>query len=186
MQRTLPDILGPFYRGPANGYSYPQHTYSITPNWLGGNLWLNVLIEDAATGARIHFASVEVWQADRNGVYDLSNQRPPDTPVELWPNTGFYRGRFTPYGAEHQRTLYTDIPGSYYQPPVGNTPGFQREPHIHFCISKAGYETLTTQIFFPRDPNLPPSADPYYIPQNTVQNVRVIHGITQASFVFKL
>jgi protocatechuate 3,4-dioxygenase beta subunit len=168
MPRTPYAILGPYYRGHLTGYSDSPNNNFILPSRSFGTLDLHIAIVDATTQAPIHFATVEVWQADRNGIYDLSNPRPPDTPLEFWPNTSMYRGRFQPYGAGHNHILYTEIPGRYYQPPANGRPGFYREPHIHFRISKAGYVPLDTQVFFPRDPALPPSDDPYYVPQNTV------------------
>lgn len=178
MPRTLPAILGPFYRGPANGYAYPRGLTFIAPSHRF-NVILHIRIIDAKTQDRIDFASVEAWQADPKGVYDLSNPRPSDSAEELWPNTGTYRVRFTPYG-RHQCDIFTVFPGPY------STSDFTREPHIHFRITKPGYETLVTQVFFPRDAELPPPDDPYYVPENTVEIRTVIQGVSFAFFTFEL
>jgi protocatechuate 3,4-dioxygenase beta subunit len=184
--RTTPNVLGPFYRGPSNGYVYSTHRNRILPGGREGSLWLKVYVRDDTTEQLVHFASVEAWQADTSGVYDNSNPRDPTAPNEFWPNTAYYRGRFQPYGACHFCTLYTETPGQYYQPPVGGQPGFLRERHIHFRISKPGYDTLVTQVFFPRDPGAPPSEDPYYVPANTVTLGPTNHGVTSGWFVFRL
>ena len=93
----------------------------------------------ASDGTPLIGATVEIWQANANGRY--RHVRDPN-PAKLDPDfqgwglaksneKGFYR-------------FATIIPGVY---PAG--PGWMRPPHIHFKIAMQGYQTLTTQMYFP-------------------------------------
>jgi protocatechuate 3,4-dioxygenase beta subunit len=100
----------------------------------------------------IRNASVEIWQTDEEGLYDV--QRPEFSESDL-------RGRF-----------YTNDAGVYYlksvlplgysipmDGPVGRLVRAQhrhgmRPAHVHFIISAPGFKSLTTAVYFKDDPYL--------------------------------
>ena len=46
------------------------------------------------------------------------------------------------------------IPGPYRDPPGSLDMASMRPAHIHVRLTHAGFETLTTQLFFAQDPHL--------------------------------
>jgi hydroxyquinol 1,2-dioxygenase len=104
-------------------------------------------------GASVAGASVDVWQADEDGLYDV--QRPELGAVR--------RARGVLHtdaaGRTHFRTI---VPTAYPVPtdgPVGRMlMATGRHPwrpaHVHFLIQAAGFQTLTTHIFREPDPYL--------------------------------
>jgi protocatechuate 3,4-dioxygenase beta subunit len=97
-------------------------------------------------------AVVDVWQAASNGLYDIQDPAQP---------AGNFRGRYRTdtHGAYEIPTV---VPPGYLVPNSG--PGGEllrrlgrhpwRAAHIHFKLSAAGFEPLTTQLFIDRDPHL--------------------------------
>lgn len=87
-------------------------------------------------------ALVEIWQACASGRYnhaDDPNPAPLDPHFQYWGKAitdanGFYRFR-------------TIIPGSY---PAEED--WDRPAHIHFKITREGYEDVITQMYFKHDP----------------------------------
>ncbi len=87
-------------------------------------------------------ALVEIWQACASGRYkhaDDPNPAPLDPHFQYWGKAiadvnGFYRFR-------------TIIPGSY---PAEE--GWNRPAHIHFKITREGFEDVITQMYFKHDP----------------------------------
>lgn len=147
-------ILGPFHRTGA-----PQLA-------LGDNLAKEMRGEPvvmrgrvlAPNGQSISNATLDVWQSDAEGHYDL--QMPDLDGTAL-------RGVFhsDTNGAYHFRT----IKPSYYPIPndgpvgqlltaTGRHP--YRPAHIHFIISAEGYEPVTTELFIEGDPYL--DSDPVF------------------------
>lgn len=147
-------ILGPFHRTGA-----PQLA-------LGDNLAKEMRGEPvvmrgrvlAPNGQSISNATLDVWQSDAEGHYDL--QIPDLDGTAL-------RGVFhsDTNGAYHFRT----IKPSYYPIPndgpvgqlltaTGRHP--YRPAHIHFIISAEGYEPVTTELFIEGDPYL--DSDPVF------------------------
>jgi protocatechuate 3,4-dioxygenase beta subunit len=159
---TPSNILGPFYRGPAVGYEpAPDRTVLSPVQPVAAPLQFNFMVRTISGGVVAGYR-IEIWHADGYGFYDLSNPRPPDTPLEFWPNTAFYRTDRFIYNGKG-RSVWTVVPGAYVDPSSG-----PREPHLHVIVRAPGRPPLTTQVFIPRDPGLPPSQDPYYQPQNTL------------------
>ncbi|MDE2388111.1 MAG: protocatechuate 3,4-dioxygenase [Betaproteobacteria bacterium] len=95
-------------------------------------------VQDVA-GDPMAKAVLDIWQADANGRYRHprdSNPAKADENFQGWAiissdENGFFRFK-------------TVIPGAY---PASGT--WTRPPHIHFKISKPGYRTLATQMYFP-------------------------------------
>ena len=93
-------------------------------------------------GAPLQGVLVDIWQANARGRY----RHPKDpNPAPLDP---YFQGWGQVYtndlGEYHFRTI---VPGAY---PAG--PGWNRPPHIHFKLVKQGYQSLTTQMYFPEQP----------------------------------
>lgn len=97
-------------------------------------------------GEGVRHASVDVWQANAEGHYDV--QRPGEIPQ------GDLRGRFTTDG--HGRFWFRTIVPSFYPIPTDGPVGQMleatgrhafRPAHIHFEVSAPGLRTLTTHVF---------------------------------------
>jgi protocatechuate 3,4-dioxygenase beta subunit len=100
-----------------------------------------VLVEGLLTDQQclpVSGALVEIWQACRSGRYNHPsdpNTAPLDPNFQYWgkattDKNGFYRFR-------------TIIPGAY---PADTN--WMRPPHIHFKVSRLGYNELITQMYF--------------------------------------
>lgn len=89
-------------------------------------------------GQVIPAVHIEIWQANSHGRYrhpSDESERPLDPHFQGWSviktgNSGGFKFK-------------TVMPGIY---PVSNS--WNRPPHIHFKVSKAGYESLITQMYF--------------------------------------
>jgi catechol 1,2-dioxygenase len=107
----------------------------------------------AVDGAELGGATVDVWQADDQGFYDV--QKPESVPV------GDLRGLFT-CDAHGRFAFRTILPAPYPIPfdgPVGTLLAATgrhpyRPAHIHFIASAAGHATLTTHVFVEGSPYL--------------------------------
>lgn len=100
-----------------------------------------VLDED---GEPVEDVLIDIWQANAAGRYDH-----PDDPATapLDPN---FQGRGTVRTDARGRYSFVTIkPGAYATGAEGD---WQRPPHIHFKVSRQGYEPLTTQMYFAGEP----------------------------------
>lgn len=126
---TRPDAQGPFFAAGA-----PNRSWIATADEPGDVLSIfgSVMQEDCVTP--IENALLDVWQADAAGVYHAAG-------IE-------YRLR---------GQMLTDRAGIYSFTTVkpGNYDG--RPAHIHFTVSKPGFATVTTQLYFAGDRFLPPN-----------------------------
>lgn len=126
---TGADILGPFYR---EGAPDLPHGVLGIPDLYGDPslvVWGSVLATD---GILIAGAVLDVWQADKNGVYD---------------NEGYkLRGKFRSDGDGTYR--FETIPPGDYE--IG--PNEFRCAHIHVIVTAPGFVPLTTQLYFKDDP----------------------------------
>lgn len=90
-------------------------------------------------GNAIEDATVDLWQANAAGRYRHphdSNPAPLDESFQGW--------AIVPSGSKGEFRFKTIRPGAY---PASE--GWSRPPHIHFKVSKRGYEELVTQMYFP-------------------------------------
>ncbi|WP_151719420.1 dioxygenase family protein [Gemmobacter serpentinus] len=138
---------GPFYRADAplrdNGATISLDGVGTVLQVRGRVLSLN--------GAALAGALVEVWQANGQGKYE--NQEP-----DLQPENNL-RGRLKT-DAQGRFAFRSVMPGGYALPsdgPVGQLMTrlglcLIRPAHIHFRVSAAGHERLTTHIFDRADP----------------------------------
>ncbi len=126
-EETEDDPLGPYYRPGA-----PTRTSLVTPGMRGYRLVVEGRIR-AAGGicAGLGGATVDVWQADHAGAYDLVGD--------------VLRGVFVADGAGAYR-VETIVPGRYLD-------GDRYRPrHLHVIVRAPGRPPLVTQLYFAGDP----------------------------------
>ena len=130
---TSSDVEGPFFEAGA-----PQRIKIAQDDEPGQRLMITGVVQDSDC-APISGALLDVWQADKDGVYHGAAQE-----YRL-------RGQIIT-DAQGAYTIDTIKPGSYAL--AANS---WRPAHIHFTVSKPGYVSLTTQLYFMGDPFLPPN-----------------------------
>lgn len=145
---TKSSLLGPFYRQDSPTFQLGQ---SIAGNCPGEEIGVYGRVFDAH-GSSIANASIEVWQPDEDGFYDLQKQDPNE--MEL-------RGRFfsDAAGRYHFRTIK---PRGYKIPmdgPVGDLVRAQgrhgwRPAHIHFLVGAPGYREVITALYMAGDEHI--------------------------------
>lgn len=89
----------------------------------------------------IEDVTIDLWQANSFGRYHHphdDSSAPVDEHFQAW--------AILQSGSEGRFRFKTVIPGAYN---VGRS---KRPPHIHFKITKPGYESLLTQMYFPNHP----------------------------------
>ena len=91
------------------------------------------------TGQPIENATVDIWQANAAGRYNHPHD---ENPAPLDPN--FQGWAIVQSGQQGGFKFKTIVPGAY---PVSAQ--WKRPPHIHFKVSKAGYQEVVTQMYFP-------------------------------------
>ncbi|MBS1995604.1 MAG: hypothetical protein JSS86_04805 [Cyanobacteria bacterium SZAS LIN-2] len=118
----------------------------------------------AQDGSVIPSAKVSIWVADPQGRYD--NQKDDGSVKQITPQQQLYRGRLITdkdgkYGFNCLR------PGNYFDD------GYKlwRPAHIHVHVEAAGYESLTTQLYFDDDAHntLDIPGDDFFLPELVVQ-----------------
>lgn len=146
---TLPTVLGPFHMTES---PVRANRSAMSDLRAGTPLLLEVTVS-GDDGSRLAGATVDVWQCNDEGFYDV--QRPG---VQA-PGNG--RGIFTT-DDEGRFECVTVVPSHYPIPtdgPVGRLlQAAGRHPwrpaHIHFLVDATGYCELTTHIFMPGSPYL--------------------------------
>jgi catechol 1,2-dioxygenase len=124
----------------------------VSPDTAGKRVRINGRVYDLTTEAPIAGATLAVWQAATNGLYENQDENQPDYNL---------RGQFQT-DAAGTFELVALMPTSYPAPtdgPVGDLLRVARRhpyrpAHIHFIVSKPGYETLVTQVFVDGDETL--------------------------------
>jgi hydroxyquinol 1,2-dioxygenase len=147
-ESTKSSLLGPFYRQDSPTFELGQ---TIADDCPGEEIGVYGQVADAE-GRPIAHASIEVWQPDENGFYDLQKQDPSE--MEL-------RGRFfsDEAGRYHFRTIK---PRGYKIPmdgPVGDMVRAQgrhgwRPAHIHFLVGAPGYREAITALYMADDEHI--------------------------------
>jgi hydroxyquinol 1,2-dioxygenase len=141
-------ILGPFHRSDA-----PE--FALMSNLAGDLPGEPVIMRGrvlALGGAPLPGATLDVWQSDSEGHYDL--QKPEIEGTAL-------RGLFHTDADGHYK-FRTIKPASYpipYDGPVGRMlKALGRHPyrpaHVHFIVSAPGFRPVTTELFVEGDPYL--------------------------------
>lgn len=140
-------VSGPFYRPDAPEVA---NGADLSRDGKGERLVVSGRIRDS-DGAGIGAALIEVWHANGAGLYE--NQDP-----DLQPEFNL-RGRLRSDGSGRFHFL-TERPAGYRLPedgPVGRLMnrlglGLERPAHLHFRITAAGFDRLTTHVFDRADP----------------------------------
>jgi protocatechuate 3,4-dioxygenase beta subunit len=141
---TRTSIFGPFYLSNAPQMELGQ---SLSSGTTDKQIALYGTVRDAS-GNPIQNASVEIWQTDEEGLYDVQRE---EEELDL-------RGRFLT-DAQGRYYLRTVRPKGYSIPmdgPVGALVRAQgrhgmRPAHIHFRLSAPGYRDLITALYLRTD-----------------------------------
>jgi catechol 1,2-dioxygenase len=131
---TTDDALGPFFEDGA-----PMRVKIASDAEPGERLVVTGTIVEDDCITPVAGALLDVWQADEDGVYHDAGKQ--------------YRLR---------GQLMTDAAGAFRVESIRPgayelSPGVMRPAHLHFIISKPGFATITTQLYFAGDPFLPPN-----------------------------
>ena len=144
---TESTVLGPFHVSNAPHYA---NGANICLDGKGEPLWVAGCVRDA-DGKPITGATLDVWQANDDGFYDVQQKG-------VQPDNNL-RGVFTADG--HGRYSFRSVYPRYYPIPDDGTVGtmlkaLDRQPnrpaHIHFIVSAPGFKPVTTHIFTPGCP----------------------------------
>ncbi|KAJ5684421.1 uncharacterized protein N7477_000766 [Penicillium maclennaniae] len=145
---TATAILGPFFRADTP-YRDNGADIVVTKPKDGEMVFMHGRVMDFVTKAPLVGASVEVWQASTNGLYE--QQDPEQVEFNL-------RGKFKT-DADGRYYFYCLRPTPYPVPddgPAGKMLQLMdrhpfRPAHIHIIVTRDGYRPLTTQIFDSKD-----------------------------------
>lgn len=144
---TESTVLGPFHV--QNSPRYPNGA-NICLDDKGDPVWIHGRVTDAK-GKPIVGATLDIWQANEDGFYDVQQKG-------IQPDMNL-RGIFT--SDDQGRYFFRSAYPRYYPIPHDGTVGelltaLDRNPnrpaHVHFIVSAPGYDTLTTHIFTPDCP----------------------------------
>lgn len=137
---TPPEIEGPFYplEKPKDEDFDLTRIQGHKKAAKGAVIELSGRVIDTS-GAPIEDAMVELWQANAAGRYAHPRDRSKNP---LDPN--FQGWAIVPSGKKGNFAFKTIKPGTYQA-----AKDWTRPPHIHFKVSKFGFKTLTTQMYFP-------------------------------------
>ena len=140
-------VLGPFHVDGAPEY---EMGHNICLDHKGEDLVVRGSIRDV-DGNPVEGAKIDVWQANEDGFYDVQQKGiQPDFNLR-----GIFRtGSDGRYWFRAVRPKFYPIPADG---PVGKLlAALGRHPfrpaHMHFIVSRDGFDTLTTHIFDPDDP----------------------------------
>lgn len=136
---TPPQTSGPFY--PGESQFHPETDLTTIPGHTvkakGQVAYLSGKVVDQHCRP-VQGVVVEIWQACASGKY---NHRNDDNPAPLDPNFKYWAETSTDANGEY--AFKTVIPGAY---PADKD--WTRPPHIHFKVSRLGYNELITQMYF--------------------------------------
>lgn len=137
LKPTPPQVPGPYFlpNSPLRNKMFPAGMQGQELKISG-----QVLAED---GTAIADATVHVWVADPNGVYD--NQDKQGNPVNIPVAKQTLRGRVIT-DAQGNYSFNCLRPGNYEL-----EDGKWRPAHIHIKVEAKGYKTLITQLYFVDD-----------------------------------
>lgn len=172
---TESTVLGPFHVEKAPRY---RNGANICLDGKGEPLWVQGRVSDAR-GKPIAGATLDVWQANEDGFYDVQ-QKGIQPEMNL---RGVFRSGKD--GAYRFRTAY---PRHYPIPFDGSVGGMLealdrdhfRPAHLHFMVSAPGYEKLTTHIFTPDCPWLDDDAV-FGVKKSLIADFRVVDDAKAAA-----
>ncbi|MDH6124066.1 dioxygenase [Kitasatospora sp. GP82] len=173
--RTESTVLGPFHV-----VSSPPRALGDTIDLTGGGTPCLVTGEVRTTdGQPLPGATLDVWQADDQGFYDV--QQPEEQPA------GNGRGLFTA-DADGRFRFRSVVPRHYPIPtdgPVGDLlratgRHANRPAHIHFIVAAEGHRSLTTQIYVADSPYIDSDAV-FAVKRRLVREVETVHDPAAAA-----
>lgn len=138
---TESTVFGPFHVEGSPQYALGD---DVANGAKGEPCFVRGVVRDI-DGKPLPNASMEVWQADADGLYDVQ-----------YADQDSHRGRGTlhsgPHGEFHFRTIVAEAYPIPHDGPVGRMlAALGRHPwrpaHLHFMIKAEGYETLITHVF---------------------------------------
>ncbi|NKC11696.1 MAG: 6-chlorohydroxyquinol-1,2-dioxygenase [Gammaproteobacteria bacterium] len=140
-------VLGPFHIQGAPEYEMGAN---ICLDGKGEPMLVHGRITDVG-GQPLPGAKLDVWQANDDGFYDVQQK-------SIQPDFNL-RGVFRT-GADGKYSFWAVRPKHYSIPTDGPVGAMMkklgrhayRPAHLHYIVSKPGYETLTTHVFDPHDP----------------------------------
>jgi protocatechuate 3,4-dioxygenase beta subunit len=144
---TESTVLGPFYIANAPRC---ENGANISLDGKGAPVWVHGRVTNAE-GEPIAGATLDVWQANEDGFYDVQQKG-------VQPNMNL-RGVFS--SDAEGRYFFRSAYPRFYPIPYDGTVGdmlkaLDRNPnrpaHLHFIVSAPGYEKVTTHIFTPDCP----------------------------------
>lgn len=153
--RTDSALLGPFWRKNAPIYEAGANISSgpeaHSPSAADQAFFISGYVRDAQ-GMPLENATVDIWHASPLGFYENQDSAQPNMNL---------RGQFKT-DANGYFHLQSILPAGYPVPvdgPCGDLLRHQqRDPfrpaHVHFMVSKPGYQVLTTQVFADNDSRL--------------------------------
>ena len=174
---TESTVLGPFYIPDAPRYA---NGANICLDGKGEPVWVRGRVTNAR-GKAIAGATLEVWQANEDGFYDVQQKG-------IQPDMNL-RGVFTS-DAEGRFSFRSAYPRFYPIPhdgPVGDVlTALDRNPnrpaHIHVMVSATGYEKLITHIFTPDCPWLKEDAV-FGVKQSLIADFRIVDDADRAATI---
>jgi catechol 1,2-dioxygenase len=172
---TESTVLGPFHVSNAPRYS---NGANICLDGKGEQLFVSGTVRDVE-GNAIPGATLDVWQANEDGYYDVQQKG-------IQPDNNL-RGVFTSEadGSYAFRSAYP----RYYPIPNDGTVGkmldaLDRQPnrpaHIHFIVSAPGFKPVTTHIFTPTCPWLRDDAV-FGVKQSLIADFRKLDDAARAA-----
>jgi protocatechuate 3,4-dioxygenase beta subunit len=142
--------LGPFYKRLA-----PTTTSLRAPGDPGMDLQVQGRVF-SARGEALPAATIEIWQANHLGLYDINGYR--------------YRAKLTS-GAEGRYEFASVMPGHY--------PARVCQ-HIHYLVTAPGHKALTTQLYFATDPVFEGDPDKNYTRDRLVTSRELVRPVQLA------
>src|SRR5271170_2190596 len=149
IRKPTPTVeLGPFYKRRAPGSNILRE-----PGDPGMPLAVSGQVFDTR-GSIIPAATVEVWQTNHLGLYDLDGYR--------------YRAKLVT-GAEGKYDFSSVMPGHY--------PARVCQ-HVHYLVTAPGHKPLTTQLYFATDPVLEGDPDKNYTRDPLITSRELVRPVT--------
>ncbi|MFL6129182.1 MAG: dioxygenase [Mycobacteriales bacterium] len=179
---TASNVEGPFWRPGAP--RYPSPAVLAGPEEPGEPLVLSGTVTDAATGAPLPAATIDIWQTDAGGHYDHEDPALPDwhlRGVVVADGAGRYEVRLVKPLAYQ---VPTSGPVGRLLAAVGRHPW--RPAHTHLKVSAPGYPTLTTMAYYAGDPWLHDDTIGSVKPDLVLDPVRGPDGVWRCTFDISL